>query len=196
MFDDLKQVERLMKQSYIGSGPYDETKQQGLIDMFTDDKLASHQHQTVSGSLYSGAAAYPYLLIQRCNHLRFSQVFVGQDLGVIAEDNLPCLFRDAFVQTSFSDQQLLISDSTLKVWTDFAKFGDPNGDSKQGAQLWNPGQTMVFGVSGKITLKEEWRDRMFIWDRLYWQTKRETLVDELYSEAEITACLSSKPVWR
>ena len=78
MFDDLKQVERLMKQSYIGSGPYDETKQQGLIDMFTDAKLASHQHQTVSGSLYSGAAAYPYLLIQRCNHLRFSQVFTAR----------------------------------------------------------------------------------------------------------------------
>ena len=36
---------------------------------------------------------------------------------------------------------------------------------------------MVFGVSGDITSQEEWRDRMFLWDRLYWQTKRETLAD-------------------
>ena len=43
--------------------------------------------------------------------------------------------------------------------------------------VWNPGQTMVFGVSGDITGQEEWRDRMFLWDRLYWQTKRETLAD-------------------
>ena len=56
---------------------------------------------------------------------------------------------------------------------------------------------MVFGVTGEITRwktclnfnfqqiftqivktsQEEWRDRMFLWDRLYWQTKREILAD-------------------
>ena len=69
----------------------------------------------------------------------------------------------------------------LRMWTDFARFGDPNGDpgvrgSGGGQQVvwntgqtlvlhlyiqvvWNPGQTMVFGVSGKITGQQEWRDR-------------------------------------
>ena len=67
----------------------------------------------------------------------------------------------------------------MQMWTDFARYGDPNGNQNigQGKVRWNPGQTMVFGVSGDITTEEEWRDRMFLWDRLYWQTKRETLAD-------------------
>ena len=109
---------------------------------------------------------------------------------MVAADELPCFFRDAFVETSFTDEQLLISDSMLQMWTDFARFGDPNGDPSihHGQVLWSPGQTMVFGVSREITTQQEWRDRMFLWDRLYWQTKRETLADiveEIYGATEI-----------
>lgn len=46
---------------------------------------------------------------------------------------------------------------------------------------------MVFGVTGEITSQEEWRDRMFLWDRLYWQTKREILAD-------IVAQVDTEPV--
>ena len=149
-----------------------------------------------------------------------------------AADELPCFFRwrslwfsfcenlfsrDAFAETSFSEEQSLIrwglgsscvvdfnfsfailqanklfdvkmflfSETMLQMWTDFARFGDPNGDPQQvisslkevltrnqwpmqctcyscivlstffaqgnGTSIWNPGQTMVFGVSGEIT---------------------------------------------
>ena len=67
-----------------------------------------------------------------------------------------------------------------------------------GEVVWNPGQTMVFGVSGDITSQEEWRDRMFLWDRLYWQTKRETLAD-IIQQVEPTMqgilILSIQPVY-
>jgi len=188
-YDDLKQVERLMKDFYLGGGAYTEDKEQGLIDMLTDSKLASPLHQTVIGHLYAGARAYPYVLTQRCNDISFSQVFGGKDFGVTAADELPCFFRDAFVETSFSEEQALISETMLQMWTDFARFGDPNGDPQRGnaSSVWNPGQTMVFGVTGEITSQEEWRDRMFLWDRLYWQTKREILAD-------IVAQVDTEPV--
>ena len=72
---------------------------------------------------------------------------------------------------------ILCSETMLKMWTDFARFGDPNGDpglvrnvsrsrnrfywlqAGGGEVVWNPGQTMVFGVSGEITGQREWRDR-------------------------------------
>ena len=87
----------------------------------------------------------------------------------------------------FPFELILFSETMLQMWTDFARFGDPNGDPQQvektlsqksskkvhlvimlfhtilshekqssapqlnGTSVWNPGQTMVFGVSGDIT---------------------------------------------
>ena len=53
------QVERLMRRWYLGpagvapsTGPV-----QGLVDLFTDAKLASPLHQTVLGHIFSGITA-------------------------------------------------------------------------------------------------------------------------------------------
>ena len=45
----MAQVERAMKRYYLGTGPYTEASQQGLIDMLTDAKLASPLHQVAAG---------------------------------------------------------------------------------------------------------------------------------------------------
>ena len=104
------------------------------------------------------------------------------------------------METAFDTEQQQISDLMLDSWVSLASTGDPNpgGGATNMSVVWNPGQTMVllccktrqsnallqvFGLRGEVTSAAEWRDRMMLWDRLYWQTKREVL-QELVSQVE------------
>ena len=68
--------------------------------------------------LSSGAPIYPYVLTQRCNNVSFSQVLGGEDWGVSAADELPCIFQVSWLShlapmSLNSDLKILVAKKTL-----------------------------------------------------------------------------------
>ncbi|KAL6955272.1 Carboxylesterase 5A [Sarracenia purpurea var. burkii] len=54
-------------------------------------------------------------------------------------DELPLLFRNELVESTLTPQDKKVSKTLVEFWTNFAMYGDPNGNS--GEKVWKPVET-------------------------------------------------------
>ena len=126
----------IIKRFYLGKSPVLESDQakRDLLDMFTDlsMSLPTAEAAQYHSELTRRSKTFLYELTHRPS-LSFSSLwaggtgFEGEDFGVSFADELFYLFHGLNrVQALRTDEDKATSGVITKLWTDFAKYGEPN----------------------------------------------------------------------
>ena len=170
-------------EGYIGSfDNINAEHAQDLIYMGTDARFTYGASKTIDYLVQQGVDVFPYMLSYE-GEFTILKVMNGLDVnntGVAHGDDLFYLW-DPFFEWEFgftgqlSGEDLLVRDTMMAAWTNFAKFGDPTPPDS-GLPAWTP-QSMdsdhyywdICGPTPKLTSEADLynlKGRMAIWDKV------------------------------
>ncbi len=170
-------------EGYIGSiDNVNEEHAQDLIYMGTDGRFTYGASKTIDYLVQQGVDVFPYLLSYQ-GEFTILNVMNGlnvNDTGVAHGDDLFYLW-DPFFEWEFgftgqlSGEDLLVRDTMMAAWTNFAKFGDPT-PPESGLPTWTPQSTNsdhyywdICGPTPKLTSEADLfnlKGRLAVWDKV------------------------------
>ena len=170
-------------EGYIGSiDNVNEEHAQDLIYMGTDGRFTYGASKTIDYLVQQGVDVFPYLLSYQ-GEFTILNVMNGlnvNDTGVAHGDDLFYLW-DPFFEWEFgftgqlSGEDLLVRDTMMAAWTNFAKFGDPTPPDS-GLPTWTPQSTNsdhyywdICGPTPKLTSEADLfnlKGRLAVWDKV------------------------------
>ena len=149
--------------------------------MGTDARFTYGASKTIDYLVQQGVDVFPYMLSYE-GEFTILKVMNGLDVnntGVAHGDDLFYLW-DPFFEWEFgfagqlSGEDLLVRDTMMAAWTNFAKFGDPTPPDS-GLPAWTPQSTDsdhfywdICGPTPKLTSEADLynlKGRMAIWDK-------------------------------
>ena len=130
--EDLDKAHKILD-FYVGDiENIDEDHRQGLFNMGNDANELYGTHKTVDYLVNQGMEVYQYLLTYRGEHsISAALAGIQDDVGVNHGDELFYQF-DPFIKLEYgwdrnlnATEDLLVRETLLMAWTNFAKHGDP-----------------------------------------------------------------------
>ena len=180
---DLVDKAHKILEGYIGSiDNINEEHAQDLIYMGTDGRFTYGASKTIDYLVQQGVDVFPYLLSYQ-GEFTILNVMNGLNVdntGVAHGDDLFYLW-DPFFEWEFgftgqlSGEDLLVRDTMMAAWTNFAKFGDPTPPDS-GLPTWTPQMTNsdhyywdICGPTPKLTSEADLfnlKGRLAVWDKV------------------------------
>ncbi|XP_065216364.1 juvenile hormone esterase-like isoform X2 [Planococcus citri] len=184
-FDNKFLVSFLRKYIFLLDPEYSENKTQKIIDFYFKNAETKKSKILKLVDIFTDFGyLYPLIKTVQSTHLQqyvylydHRGSFSGQDdskldidLGVAHADELPLLFRWSDLEAKWNPQDKLVSETLVKLWTEFAKTGDPNGASVE--KSWKPtgskGDIEYLRIKSNGTTSEKnlFKERYEFWESL------------------------------
>lgn len=169
---------------------YYSTPDKSFTDMFTDSGFVVPDQVTVKTMSQYNPMVFNYHFTQKTNHsLVGTALKLDYEDSPVHADEVLFLFDSQRISKKFSEEEKKTEKNMVKLWTNFAKYGNPT-PSSQDLPNWNPinFKTDVMDymeLSSEPVLKNSlYPERMLLWDKLVWGP-REQLVENMivYSRA-------------
>eukprot|EP00095_Tigriopus_kingsejongensis_P010406 maker-scaffold203_size261420-snap-gene-0.13 protein:Tk10406 transcript:maker-scaffold203_size261420-snap-gene-0.13-mRNA-1 annotation:"PREDICTED: uncharacterized protein LOC100207802" len=176
-------VLNVLKNFYLDNDYTSMEMKQDLLDIISDGLTLSPMHETAHSFVSANIPVYFYELTHRPS-FSYSQLYGAPfgtrdiDFGVSHGDDLLLMFNVSFLRTINpieTEGDVKVSNYLLKLWTNFAEFGNPTPTSSDAFPLWKPfkrDQEHVYEIGDQLILDDQARfhDRMFLWRNVFWNT--------------------------
>jgi len=169
------EIANIIKQYYLNDKTSKETVDQPIRNMFTDALFVAPDQITVRMMSQHNPAVFDYHFTQKTNNSLLGKLFYNltYDDTPAHGDEVPFLLEHVALDEHFSGEELDTEKIMMKLWSNFAKFGNPTPSSTS-LPIWNPvdyksDNIEYMELSSRPVLKKSlYPERMLLWDRLVW----------------------------
>lgn len=172
-FENLNEsIAQIIQQFYVGDAEFNDNIIPEFVQFGSDFFYNHPVERSMNKMIENGAKDIYYYVFNYSGHRNvMSKILNIAHSGATHGDELGYLFGNDALKDSPNEEDQLVIDRMTKMWTDFAKFGNPTPEISDAIpDKWKPVSTKKYymNIDSNLTLKTRpFHDRMAFWDLVY-----------------------------
>ncbi|XP_041983339.1 bile salt-activated lipase-like [Aricia agestis] len=168
----LDEMEELVRHFYLGDKEVSESTVYIILDFLSDLDFLQPVQRSINKLHRRGATIYQYLFSYSGQRNWLKNWYSITEAGATHADELAYLFTSDLNKNVPTPEDQVVVDNFTKLWTNFAKFGEPTPDKVGGIPLkWRPitkDSIPYMNIDYNLTLSSRpYHDRIAFWELFY-----------------------------